>query len=329
MNQDQYISLIIKQLSESLSAEEEKQLSEWVSKDIANIKLKDKLSASWDKADHYKEDITLDEKDAWSNISAKLNKGASKATNPSEINIIPIWRRPLSIAASLLALITCSWFLLSDVGGQAVNYSTNANETLDITLPDGSLINLNENSQLAYVEEDGKRNVNLSGEAFFDVSHDAANPFVVKSNNTTTTVLGTQFNINASSNQVTKVSLFEGKVSFEVADQESTILMPGNILTYGKGENKTEVRSFENENAIAWKTKEFNFKNEKLETVIKTLETYLDIKLDVKLNGNACVFTGKFVDPNYDGVRSLLASIYEFSMENIKGKEIIIIKNCE
>jgi len=329
MNQDQYISLIIKQLSESLSAEEEKQLSEWVSTDIANSKLKDKLVASWDKTDHYKEDIFIDEEDAWSNISAELNSDASKATSPANTKIIPFWKRPLSIAASFLVLIACSWFLLSYSNGQTVNYSTNTKETLDITLPDGSLINLNENSQLAYVEEDGKRNVNLRGEAFFDVSHDAASPFVVKSNNTSTTVLGTQFNINGTSTSVTEVSLFEGKVSFSGADEESTILLPGNMIRYARTQNKTELIPIKDENSIAWKTKELKFKDDKLEEVVKTLETYFDKKIELKLNGNTCAFTSNFKDPEYNEVIEVFNFTYDMSIESSNNSDIINIKDCK
>lgn len=329
MNQEKYISLIIKQFSEKLSSEEEKVLSEWESSDITNRKLKDKLKASWDKAKHYKEDVNVNEKDAWSNISSKLHVETKRTTNPNIPKTIPIWRRPLSIAASLLVLAACSWFLLSDANGQKISYSTNTNETLDITLPDGSLIYLNENSQIAYLEEEGQRNVNLNGEAFFDVSHDAANPFVVKSNNTTTTVLGTKFNINAKSNELTEVSLYEGKVSFDGADQKSTILLPGNMIRHSSNQNKTELLPFKNENAIAWKTKELKFENDKIEEVIKTIEAYFDREIELKLNGNDCVFTSNFKDPKYNDVIEVLKFTYDLSIESRNSSDIINIKDCK
>jgi len=329
MNQDQYISLIIKQLSGSLSAEEEKLLSEWESSDIANSKLKDRLVASWDKADHYKEDITVDEQDAWSNISSKLDQNSSKATSTLSIKTIPIWRRPLSIAASLLVLFACSWFFLADAKVQTISYSTDTNETLDITLPDGSLISLNESSQLAYVEEDGQRNVSLSGEAFFDVTHDPANPFVVRSNNTSTTVLGTQFNINSVSTDITEVSLFEGKVSFSGDDQKSSILLPGNMIRYSSNQNKTEILPIKNDNTIAWKTKELKFTNDKIEEVVKTLETYFDKEIRLELNGNSCLFTSTFKDPAYNDVIEVLKFTYDLSVDSNENSDIINIKNCK
>ena len=328
MNQDKYISLIIKQLSEKLSIEEEKLLNEWISSDNANCAIKDKLVASWNKANHYKEEISLNEKEAWNKISSQLSDEKTEANGPTPTKTIPIWKRPLSIAASLLFLMASSWFFISDTDIKPVNYSTAANETLAITLPDGSLINLNENSQLAYIKENGQRNVDLSGEAYFDVSHNVSQPFIVKSNNTTTKVLGTEFNINSRSNNLTEVSLFKGKVSFTGADQ-NLILLPGDMVKYSAAENKIEKHYIENKNTIAWKTKELKFTNDKLENVVKTLATYFDKKIELKLNGHSCVFTSNFKNPDYNEVIDVLKFTYNLNIESNNNSDVINIKDCK
>ena len=93
-----------------------------------------------------------------------------------------------------------------------------------ISLPDGSTVILNENSLLSYQGTfSGKiREVQLSGEAFFDIKHDENRPFIVHTGNVKTTVLGTAFNIKAfPSGTKVEVTVIRGRV--KVADQTKTL----------------------------------------------------------------------------------------------------------
>lgn len=328
MTEEYYISLIIQQLSEGINAEQENALNDWLNMSDENAAVKAKLVKSWNNADTYKNDTVIDEKSAWTNISSKLPTNNTSTLTKTKVKTIPIWRRPLSIAASLLLLIGFSWFFLSSPSTQSVSYATNTGETLNITLPDGSLINLNENSQLAYLDEDGTRSVKFSGEGFFNVSHDPEKPFIVESNNTTTTVLGTKFNINAISAELTEVSLFEGKVSFKANDQE-TILLPGNLASYNSSSNQMQTKKVANENAIAWKTGQLNFENHALEDVINTVEKYFNKEIEIDLNDNSCVFTGSFQSPEYDEVIKVFEFTYDMSFTSDGDSDKITIKNCK
>lgn len=328
MTEEYYISLIIQQLSEGLDPEQEMALDEWLRTSEENKAVKSKLVNSWKNADTYKVDTIVDEDSAWANITSKLPANDIVTSQITKIKTIPIWRRPLSIAASLLLLIGCSWFFLSSPSTQTVSYSTNAGETMNITLPDGSLIDLNENSQLAYIDEGTTRSVKLSGEGFFDVSHDPEKPFIVKSNNTITTVLGTKFNVDASSPEHIEVSLFEGKVSFKANEEHETILLPGNLVSYNKTLNQMQTKKFTNDNTIAWKTKYLNFEDHALEDVIKTIEKYFDKKIETNLNNSHCLFTGSIQDPEYDQVIELLQAVFEMSFTSSGDVDKMVFKNC-
>jgi ferric-dicitrate binding protein FerR (iron transport regulator) len=89
-------------------------------------------------------------------------------------------------------------------------------ETKAETLPDGSVITLNKNSTISYAAafKGDKRNVKLSGEAFFQVKPDISKPFIVTINDVTITVLGTSFNVK-SINGKTEVIVESGLVKVE------------------------------------------------------------------------------------------------------------------
>lgn len=112
--------------------------------------------------------------------------------------------------------------------GKAVSY------TRSITLPDSSIVVLKANSTLEYPLKftGGKREVRLTGEAYFDIRHDESRSFIVYSGDVKTVVLGTAFNIKAytDSKEVT-VSVVRGKVRVEKATKKIAVLMPDQQVT--------------------------------------------------------------------------------------------------
>ena len=112
--------------------------------------------------------------------------------------------------------------------GKAVSY------TRSVTLPDSSIVVLRANSTLEYPAQfaAGKREVRLTGEAYFDIRHDESKPFIVYSGEIKTVVLGTAFNIKAytDAKDIT-VSVMRGKVRVEKATKEIAVLMPDQQVT--------------------------------------------------------------------------------------------------
>ncbi|MBD8489150.1 FecR domain-containing protein [Echinicola sp. CAU 1574] len=150
-----------------------------------------------------------------------------------------------------------------------------------VELHDGTKVWLNSASTLSFPSEfkQGRREVTLSGEAYFEVAHNPKSPFIVEANGTQVKVLGTHFNIKAYQNEnVTKTTLLEGKV--EVAyNGRKKVLVPG----YQAMSNEDlEVSMGSLEEAIAWKEGYFLFQSTRLDEVLRQLERWYNIKVDAK-----------------------------------------------
>jgi transmembrane sensor len=118
-----------------------------------------------------------------------------------------------------------------------------------ITLADGSLVVLFNNSEIVYEKQFIRRHIKLAGKAFFSVAKNAGRPFTVESGAIATTALGTEFTVTAFANaKQLSVRLYEGKVVIKPTVQnnrivkQATILIPGQEFIYGP--NSTTVRTF-------------------------------------------------------------------------------------
>lgn len=111
-----------------------------------------------------------------------------------------------------------------------------------ITLSDSTVITLAADSRLRFPEKftDSTRSVFLEGEAFFEVAHNPAKPFIVHTTGIQTKVLGTSFRITAFKDAATTVSVATGKVSVdqvsETSRQSLAVLTPGQQLQYADGQ---------------------------------------------------------------------------------------------
>ncbi|MHA7057296.1 FecR family protein [Aquimarina sp. M1] len=155
-------------------------------------------------------------------------------------------------------------FLLLFIGCTDTTTVTTGKKYRSINLPDGSLALLNHNSSIKYNEDFNLRNVKLEGEAFFDVvAHE--HPFVVITDHGEVKVLGTEFNVKATTNQL-EVDVKEGLVELKTAYNQSK-LKKGVKVVYKEGE-KTFQQIKSNQEFKKW-TKELKAEFKKLGKEIK------------------------------------------------------------
>jgi transmembrane sensor len=154
-----------------------------------------------------------------------------------------------------------------------------------VMLPDGSTVKLNAESHLKYEEFDNKRNVHLTGEAFFEVAEDAGKPFTVFSKEISTTALGTSFNVRSyPEDLITQVYLRTGSVEvreFENNQKEKLILAPGDGVEYNALNKTLVLAKIEPEMALAWNDNIIKFESADFNQVRNKLERWFGVEIEV------------------------------------------------
>ena len=195
-----------------------------------------------------------------------------------------------------------------------------------VVLADGTKVWLNSASRLIYPQSfmGKERRVVLSGEAFFDVTHDAERPFVVETSRMNVKVLGTRFNVNDyDDNEEVSTTLVNGSVEIVSGDQQAFRLVPGE-QAYGK-ENELEKREVNVRLYTSWIDGKFLFNNTELEEIAKQISRWYDVEIFFSSESVKKVrFTGAIVKfkPLEDLVRMIEStSQVRFS---VKGRTIVI-----
>jgi ferric-dicitrate binding protein FerR (iron transport regulator) len=167
-----------------------------------------------------------------------------------------------------------------------------------VVLPDGSKVWLNAASTLRFpVAFEGKeRGVELSGEAYFEVAKNAAQPFKLKvPGKIEIEVLGTVFNVNAYTNEKNSyTTLVEGSVSVSHTNKTDSriVLKPGDQLQAGEaGMALTQKANVEK--AVAWKNGLFNFEGVGLREMMRQLERWYNLEVVYEGNVPDVVFFGE------------------------------------
>lgn len=211
----------------------------------------------------------------------------------------------LAIAASLLIIssIAVYFFNQKPITPIYLSYHNDYGKTAVVTLEDGSKISLNSNSTLKYPQHfsNNKREVELEGEGFFEISKDKNRPFIVKTNKLNTTVLGTKFNVSAYRNTAhVSVALTEGSVAVELNDKsQKIVLKPTEIATIKTNAKQLEKSTFKADQMMAWQTGAIIFENASFEEIAARLYNAYGITLLNKTGDKHWQYSGNFTKTDY------------------------------
>lgn len=157
-------------------------------------------------------------------------------------------------------------------------------EPKHIVLEDGTEIWVNAGSHITFMKHfgQGPRIVDLKGEAYFKVKHDANRPFVVRTAYFNTVDKGTAFNVKAYNRKTASVTLCEGDVEVSLPEANSGIsLVPGEKLTCGLN-NQLLVNKVNVSTMTAWMHGQFNYEGATLEEIIDDISRHYGKKIVVK-----------------------------------------------
>lgn len=207
-----------------------------------------------------------------------------------------------------------------------------------LILPDGSKIWLNAASSITYPVKFKKeaREVEVVGEAYFEVERAQDWPFIVKTSSQHIEVLGTNFNVSAyDDDDHTKTTLVKGsvkvstKISADVTAQTSgyfTVLKPGQQAVTAKDKIDIDVGVVDTEEAVAWKDNLFVFNNEEISEVMKKVSRWYGIEVEY-LDGMAGKRIGGSI-PRFEQLEQLMDALQATGVLHYKteGGVVIIMK---
>lgn len=264
-------------------------------------------------------DLAQQEKSSWlSGIYQDLEQSRQEIP----VKIIPVIKKKtpylqfIAAAAALIAVLFAIYLQSSD------KYHTNqsieltaltvpAEQTRQITLPDGSKVWVNAGSELKFPDtfSGQTREVYLSGEAYFDIAHNPKRPFLIHTGKITTTVLGTAFNIKEDKDQhLITVTVTRGKVGVAAGNRQLGIITPDHELSFNLLNEQVTRREVDALTSIAWQQRELQFEDVTFEQAVLQLEKRFHVKITFRNDQlKNCRFSG--TEPSGAGLEQLLKVI--------------------
>lgn len=290
MEYPRIIQLLKKQREKELSVKESAELKQWLESHPEEASAADDLRRTWTLAGRYKEGYTPD-------VEGGLRRFQQRVADPAPAPK----RRAFAVGVVVLLLLLLAawgiWRWMADRPAPGpVAEQTQPGEKRSVTLPDGSVVTLNENSHLNYSENwstSGQRQVELTGEALFEVKENSELPFVVLTRYTEIQVLGTAFNVRAYSEEpLTEIVVKEGTVQFATRDHRQRLVLEADDKGFCEENGSMTVEKRVGLNPSPWLTETLAFRNTPMHEVARSLEHYFDVELDLSPSDiDSCPFT--------------------------------------
>lgn len=195
----------------------------------------------------------------------------------------------------------------------------------ELTLPDGSRVWLNAESSLRFPASfvGNEREVELTGEAYFEVAKNKEKPFRVHVGGMKVEVLGTRFNVNGYAEEGNIVtSLLEGSVKLTKGSIKD-LLKPGQQAILNKKKEEIAIADADMGEAIAWKNGLFQFKGDDIAAIMREVGRWYNVEIIYSENISPRQFEGKISRQAElsEVLRILELSDIKFTVE---GKRIIV-----
>lgn len=277
-----------------------------------------------------------EESSVFEDLDARINSFLTAETPVTEEDI-PVRKMNfhwLRVAAVFFTLLVSGIYVRNKYAKKSVpetftEITTQRGAKKEITLQDGTTVFLNSGSSVAVSSEFGqtKREIKLTGEAFFEVHHDAKRPFIIHTGKLLTTVLGTSFNIKAyPEDEQLKVSVATGKVSV----QRSGALQPytkslthNQALVYNSVKNSHLITTVNTDSISSWRSNHLVFDNASYEEIARTLGRWYNLDVQLAAHSSTKKYTLSFYNEPIDKVLNVLSSLTGMTYR-VNGTTVII-----
>lgn len=304
LNEKSYIeipdeSLLLRYITGEVTQEESLLVKEWSGKDTANEELLIQLARMYYAQRTQQRIKNRDTEAAFRIVNNKIKRKGRR-----------LFLQRVGVAASLIiGILGIGSFFFQYLGlresflPSMITVESNDNSRTRLVLPDGTEVCLNSGSSITYPSHytDGERNVTLSGEAYFKVTHNEKKPFVVSAldKKYKVKVLGTEFNIQAyRDDNVIQTTLIAGSVQVDIQGRNTkTVLLPSQKAIYSLQNNELEVVSANTDRETDWMYSRLVFKKTPMPEVLARLSRFYKVEFDVRNKIiDTYTFTGTFED---------------------------------
>ncbi len=322
--------LIISKLRQNLSEKDENYFQEWLNIGC-NRELFRELEIVWknvqEKSAGYEPDVEY----YWKQLSAKIHQDKISKNKKVSLKINFRYLSRIAVAASIALILSFStyYFIKAYNSGRRehITYSTQNNKST-ILLPDSSEVMLHANTILTYNSDktSGRREVDITGEAYFKVKHDQKVPFIVHVNGISIKVHGTEFNVcSYSSDDKILVSLIEGSISMNTPSDKNIFLKPGEEAAYSKNCKTLSVAKGDMDLAKIWTGDRIRFEDKSLHEVCKYLSKWYGISIRIEpdiVENQSYTFT--VTGQPLSEIIEIMSSINSFDHYFITEKELVL-----
>lgn len=241
------------------------------------------------------------EEQAGKDILQHLQQHIGHTTHKPARRRIPLYAA--LAAACVTAIAITAWWLTSSedshssqpVAGLNITTSTQTEENKFVVLPDSSTVILRPGSHITYHDTHNSRELMLEGEAYFDIRHRAAMPFVIHTGKVKTTVMGTTFNIKAYSRDSITVSVISGSVKVSDAQNHTAVLHSRQEAVYNITTSLKKQEQPLAEGTIAWTKADMQFQDMPYAQLAERLSRRYDVNISFKNPAlEKCPITGRF-----------------------------------
>ncbi|MBO9708020.1 MAG: FecR family protein [Caulobacter sp.] len=230
-------------------------------------------------------------------------------------------RAGFGVATAALAASLCSYFVWTALAAPV--YDTQVGEQRLVKLSDGSSVRLDTNTRLTVRYTGAKRQIRLDrGQAFFDVAHDPARPFLVTTDQATVRAVGTRFSVREDGRD-TRVTLVQGRVEVRQGAVAPHYLSPGEQIVAST--SLGPVSKVDSEVATSWTTGRLVFHVVPLRQAVAEINRYSakPVTLDPAYNGAATV-SGAFDNTNAEAMISAVAELRDLTVERQADGSILL-----
>lgn len=231
--------------------------------------------------DDIKELESIDVQQAYRQMQRKIKNDRQKTIYNQWMRYAAFLTLPLLLTSLVLGYL---YFQEPKVDDKYAEITAAKGSVIRYELPDHSVVWLNAGSTLRFptVFREDNRNVELKGEAYFEVEANQECPFYVNtSNGLSVYVYGTKFNVAAyEDDDYIETVLENGKVNVTAPGQETVVLAPGERLLFEKQNAKLTKNTVDVYEKVAWKDGKLIFRNATLEDIFKRLSRHFNVDIE-------------------------------------------------